>query len=138
MASLCSTERGAWSRTARSSLRSTPSVFERALRQVELKLESARLQLRAKELDLDEVAEARLQSAVARAEAADLAVSSAHDDVTAALANVRLAQATLDNNLELLPSGAVSDIAVKQAETELESSQTQLEAGQDSRDDEGA
>ena len=101
--------------------------YERAARQAGLRLESARLELRAQQLNLETIVEARLARVRASAEAAALAVSSAKDDVRSAEASVALAQTTVDRNRELLPSGAVSDIAVKRSETELEAAQTTLQ-----------
>ncbi|MEL6904149.1 MAG: hypothetical protein AAFP22_02010, partial [Planctomycetota bacterium] len=103
-----------------------PAPFERALRQSERRLASARAQLVAEQVQLEDVLAETLRGAVSNAEAADLAVTSAKDDVEANESAVDLAQTTLKRNEELLPSGAVSDIAVRESATTLSQERARL------------
>ena len=100
--------------------------FQRALNRAQQSLAAAELELDAQKVQLESVLPARLQSARSRASAAELNASVARDDVTALDSAVRLAQTTLDRNRELLPTGAVSEIAVQQSETELETQKARL------------
>lgn len=104
-----------------------PVRYERAVRQAELRLESARRELEASQVNLDQVAEARLDSARAQADNAELAVASAREDISAAESALDLATTTLERNRELQPSGAVSDIVVQQSENDVEAATTRLE-----------
>ena len=103
-----------------------PAPFERALRQSERRIASARAQLVAEQVQLEDVLAETLRGAVSNAQAADLAVTSAKDDVEANESAVDLAQTTLKRNEELLPSGAVSDIAVRESATTLSQERARL------------
>ncbi|MEM8710128.1 MAG: HlyD family efflux transporter periplasmic adaptor subunit [Planctomycetota bacterium] len=100
--------------------------YERAVKQVMRRLDSAQAQLDALEVQLDQVLPARLASARSRAEAAELSVSYARDDVSSAESAVDLAKTTLQRNRELLQTNAVSDIAVRQSETDLNAQEARL------------
>ena len=101
--------------------------YERAVTQAELRLEAARLDVKAQEVNLETVTKAQLDSARSGIKVAEANVRSANEEVAAAKANAEFAQTTHDRNLGLLPSGAVSDIAVKQSQTELEAANTRYE-----------
>lgn len=103
-----------------------PAPFERAKRQAEQRLEAARLELEAQVVQLEEVLVARLESARAQAASAELNTTYARDDVAAMEASVELAATTLKRNQDLLPKKAVSDIVVRQSETELQTQRSRL------------
>ena len=103
-----------------------PAPFQRALNRAQQRLEAAKRELAAQQVQLDTVLTARLESARAQALAAELNASYARDDVQALESAVELAQTTVDRNRELLPTGAVSDISVRQSETELLTQQSRL------------
>lgn len=101
--------------------------FERALNQSNQRLSAARLQLEALEVQRDEVLPAQLASARSRAAGAQLAVQNAREDVTATESAVDLARTTVERNRQLLPTGAVSDIAVRESESNLDAQLARLE-----------
>ncbi len=103
-----------------------PAPLQRALNQTRQTLQAARLQLEAQVVQLEDVLPARLASARSQAQAAELSASYAKDDVAALESAVELAATTLERNQGLLPTGAVSDIAVRQSATELEGSKARL------------
>ena len=103
-----------------------PAPFERALSRAELRLEAARKELESQTVQLESVLPARLANARSVARAAQLNAELALDDVTASESAVSLAQTTLERNRELLPTGAVSDIAVRQSENGLQTQRARL------------
>ncbi len=103
-----------------------PKPFERALVKAQQRLEAARKQLAAQVVQLETVLPARLESAKSQAAAAELNAKYAKDDVEALVSAVDLARTTLERNRELLPTGAVSDIAVRQSETNLQAQRSRL------------
>ena len=103
-----------------------PAPFERALNKANQRLVSARAQLDAQIVQLEQVLPARLRSAQSQAAAAELNATYARNDVEAQESAVKLAETTLERNQELLPTGAVSDIAVRQSATELQAQQSRL------------
>lgn len=100
--------------------------FERAVRQAERRLASAKAQLGAQEIQFNEVLPETLKSATSNAEAADLAVTYAQDEARSAEDAVDLAETKHKRNQELLPGGAVSDIAVRESATALSREKTRL------------
>lgn len=101
--------------------------FERALNQARQRLEAARLQLAALKVQRDEVLPAQLDSARSRAAGAELSVKNAREDVVASESAVDLARTTVERNRQLLPTGAVSDIAVRESESNLDAQLARLE-----------
>lgn len=106
-----------------------PAPFERALKQAQQRLEAERLRLKAEQIQLDTVLKARLSSTQSQAEAAKLNTTYARDEVKALESAVQLAETTLERNRGLLPTGAVSDITVRQSENELQAQNTRLSQG---------
>lgn len=104
-----------------------PEPLRRSLNQAAQRLEAARLQLSALRVQLNEVLPAQLESARSRASGAVLAVENARKDVEAAESAVNLASTTVERNRQLLPTGAVSDIAVRESESNLDAQQARLE-----------
>ncbi|MEM7307944.1 MAG: HlyD family efflux transporter periplasmic adaptor subunit [Planctomycetota bacterium] len=100
--------------------------LQRALERARQRLASARLQLDAQVAQLDSVLPARLDSARSQAAAAELNASRARDEVEAVQAEVTLARTTYERNVELEPTGAVSDISVRQSEAELQAQESRL------------
>ena len=100
--------------------------FQRALNQARQRVVSAQLELESARIQLETVLPARVKSARSQAEAAELNAKFARDDVQALEAAVDLAQTTVERNRDLLPTGAVSDITVRQSEAELQAQQARL------------
>lgn len=101
--------------------------FDQAVTAIELKLASSRLALEAQRVDLDKVASADRDSAVAQAEAAELDVDSANAAVSAARAASTLAESVLAKNKELVKSGAVSQIVLEESENDAEAARAALD-----------
>ena len=103
-----------------------PEPYERARTQAERRLASARAQLTALSAQLEQVLPSRRASALASAAAAEASIRYAEDDLSSRESAVDLARTTLEKNEELLPSGSVSDIAVRQSRTALASAEARL------------
>ena len=94
------------------------------------------VELDAQKVQLETVLPARLTSAKARVESARLNAESAKNDLQALQSAVSLAKTTVERNRELLPTGAVSDIAVRQSENDLQAARARLAGrGRDHRHD---
>lgn len=107
-----------------------PAPFDRAVAQAEQRLTSAKKQLEAQKVQLETVLPARLTSAKTRVASARLNAESAKNDLKALDSAVSLAKTTVERNRELLPTGAVSDIAVRQSENDLQAARARLAQGQ--------
>ena len=103
-----------------------PAPFRRALNQAKQRQLSAEKELEAQVVQLESVLPAQLESAQSSAKAAELNTTHAQENVEALEAAVELARTKVERNRELLPSGAVSDITVRQSEAELEAQRAQL------------
>ena len=103
-----------------------PAPFQRALNRAEQRVLSAQKELEAQVVQLEVVLPAQLASARSSASAAELNAKHAKENVEALEAAVDLARTTVERNRELLPSGAVSDITVRQSEAQLEAQRAQL------------
>ena len=101
--------------------------YVQALRSVELKEQSAQLQLEALQIDLERIASADVASARAQAEAAASQVDIGREDVVASLAERDLASSTLERNRPLVESGAVAQLTLEQNIASLQGAEAQLE-----------
>lgn len=103
--------------------------YERALKQAQRRLEAAQSRLVALQVQLERVLPARLETARFRAASAWWSVSYAEKDLTSLESTVTLARTTLERNRDLLPTGAVSDIAVRESATALNIAEARLAQG---------
>ncbi|MEM7203350.1 MAG: HlyD family efflux transporter periplasmic adaptor subunit [Planctomycetota bacterium] len=103
-----------------------PEPYERALTQSEKRLASARAQLTALSAQLEQVLPSRVASARASAAAAEEGITFAQNDLSSRESALDLARTTLQKNEELLPSGSVSDLVVRESRTEVASMEARL------------
>ena len=109
-----------------------PKRYEQKIESLELQITSAELELASQTIDREEVAEQDLTSALAREQAAVLAVEAAREQVNAAQATFDLALAMLDRARELVEQGVQSQADLDRAVTEHETAQSTLAQAQTS------
>lgn len=109
-----------------------PERHEQALRAAELKLVSAKLAVKAQEIDVTRVSSEDIASVRSKAAAAAVEINSATDAVAAAKSAYDLAATVLRRHEKLVKSGAVSQSKVDQSRDTLEAARSTLGSARNS------